>query len=344
MVDYLKDLTTLRVGGPIAQMRVASSRAEAVDIVRDCDRRGETVVIIGDGSNLVAPDAGVAGTVLLMSTRGIQVSDDTCGGAWVEVEAGESWDGLVRRAIEDEWSGIEALSGIPGRIGATPLQNVGAYGQEVAQVIARVTTYDRVTGQEVVWPVGDCEFAYRSSRFKRLAPRYVVLSVTFQFKRGDLSGPVEYPELAQALGIDVGSRASAAQVREHVLQLRRTKGMVLDKDDRDTWSVGSFFTNPIVTPPMLARMPGEAPQWSLADGRTKLSAAWLVENAGFSKGFSLTSPARAAISSKHALALTNQGGASAGDILALARTISQGVFDAFGVWLAPEPSLMGASL
>ena len=341
MPEYMRDLTTLRVGGPIARLVRATTRTELVQTVRDCDARGEPILILGGGSNVVASDRGVEGTVVSVETRGINVSSDPCAGAWVEVEAGESWDSLVDLAVVQEWVGIEALSGIPGRTGATPIQNVGAYGQDVAQVIARVEVFDRALDQVSTWAVGDCEFDYRTSVFKRLLPRFVVLAVTFQLRRGNLSRPILYPELARALDVDVGAAVKASDVRSAVLGLRRAKGMVLDDADCDTWSVGSFFTNPIVAVEQLDRVPEAAPRWPVEGGRMKLSAAWLVEQSGFSRGFTLNSPPRAAISTKHTLALTNRGGASAADIMDLARTVQRGVHEAFGIRLEPEPTILG---
>ena len=328
----LADLTTLRVGGPARELIVAETEAELVDAVRSAD-----AFVLGGGSNVVISDEGVAGPVVLVRTRGIDVAVDGCAGAWVTVAAGEPWDALVARAVAEEWSGIEALSGIPGLTGATPIQNVGAYGQEVAQTIARVRAYDRVGGDVVTVPAGECGFGYRTSRFKR-DPRFVVLSVEFQLPLGSLSAPIAYAELASRLGVEVGARVPSVDVREAVLDLRRGKGMVLDPGDRDTWSVGSFFTNPLVS----GATPEGAPAWPQSDGSVKTSAAWLVERAGFPRGFTLDG--RAALSSKHTLAITNRGDATAADVLRLARTIRDGVRDRFGITLEPEPTLVGCSL
>ena len=248
-------------------------------------------------------------------------------------------------AVEQEWSGIEALSGIPGLVGATPIQNVGAYGSEVAQTIARVRTFDRSTGRQASFSVADCGFGYRTSRFKAERDRYLVLEVTFQFTLGSLSAPIRYAELARTLGVPVGTRVPAADVRRAVLGLRAGKGMVLDAADRDTWSAGSFFTNPILDPDAAASLPADAPRFPQPDGRVKTSAAWLIEHAGYGKGFGADLGAgRATLSGKHTLAVTNRGGATADELLALARVVRGGVQQTFGVTLVAEPVLVGCAL
>ena len=340
MTTSLADLTTLRIGGVPQRLVVANSRAEVIEAVAECDARGEPVLVVGGGSNLVVADEPLPATVVAMRTRGVDVADSTCAGAWVEVEAGEPWDDFVALAVREEWVGIEALSGIPGSTGATPLQNVGAYGQEVSDVVARVSVYDRQVRQQVQMPIGDCGVGYRTSVFKRTPHRYVVLGVSFQFTRGSLSAPIRYPELAQRLGVVVGDRLPSDRVREAVLQLRREKGMVLDPEDHDTWSVGSFFVNPQVP---ADRVPDGAPHWPQPQGTTKVSAAWLVEHAGFPRGFRLPGSC-AGLSSRHSLAITNRGGATAGQVLDLARAIRSGVRERFGITLEPEPTLVGCSL
>lgn len=337
MTTPLADLTSLRVGGPARTLHTAETEAEIIDAVRAADSTGTLLLVLGGGTNVVIDDGGFPGDVLLVRTRGIDVSVDACAGAWVSVAAGEPWDDLVARAVAEEWSGIEALSGIPGLTGATPIQNVGAYGQEVADTIARVRAYDRISGEVAVLPAGECGFGYRTSRFKR-DPRFVVLSVEFQLPLGSLSAPIRYGELAARLRVAEGERAPSADVREAVLDLRRGKGMVLEAADRDTWSVGSFFTNPFVD----GDVPDGAPSWPQADGRVKTSAAWLVEHAGFPRGFTLDG--RAALSSKHTLAITNRGGATAADVLRLARTIRDGVRDRYAITIEPEPTLIACSL
>jgi UDP-N-acetylmuramate dehydrogenase len=335
----LSGFTTLRTGGPAERLIVAETETELIDAIATADASGAPITILGGGSNVVLSDEGLPGTVVLVRTRGIDVSVDACAGAWVTVAAGEPWDDLVAHTVAEEWSGIEALSGIPGLTGATPIQNVGAYGQEVADTIARVTAYDRVTRRTEVTAAGDCGFGYRTSRFKSTPGRHVILSVTFQLPLGSMSAPIGYAELAARLGVAVGERAASGDVREAVLDLRRGKGMVLDAADHDTWSVGSFFTNPVVE---ADRVPEGAPAWPQADGQVKTSAAWLVERAGFPRGFPEGGAAR--LSTKHTLAITNRGSASTSDVIALAREIRDGVLGRFGIKLTPEPVLLGCSL
>jgi UDP-N-acetylmuramate dehydrogenase len=264
-----------------------------------------------------------------------------CSGAVVTVAAGESWDALVGYTVDRGWSGLEALSGIPGLVGGTPIQNVGAYGAEVSETISMVRTLDRTTGLlRTLFPV-ECGFGYRTSRFKAEPGRHVVLSVTFQLRLGSLSAPVRYPELARALGVEVGARGQATDVRASVLALRAAKGMVLAEDDHDTWSAGSFFTNPVLDPATAATLPADAPRFAQGDGMTKTSAAWLIDHAGFGKGYGVGD---ARLSTKHTLALTNRGSATAGDLLALAREVRRGVQQRFGILLTPEPVLVGCAL
>ncbi len=334
----LADLTTLRLGGPASDLVEARDEASLVEAVRDADEDGTPVLVVGGGSNLVVADEGYDGRVVVVRSRGVNVEGDQCGGAFVEVAAGEVWDDVVELAVESGWAGIEALSGIPGTTGATPIQNVGAYGQEVAQTIARVRTWDRERGELRTFSAGDCGFGYRTSRFKQHPGRYVVLSTAFQLPLGDLGAPVQYAELADALGVAIGERAPAANVREAVLALRRRKGMVLDATDHDTWSTGSFFTNPIVA---LEAVPEGAPAWPQGDDLAKTSAAWLIERAGYAKGYGND---RVRLSSRHTLALTNRGGASTSDLLALAREIRDGVERTFGIVLVNEPVLVGCHL
>ena len=337
----LATLTTLRLGGPARRTVVATTEDQLVDTVRACDESGEPVLLVAGGSNLVVADEGFAGTVVVVRTRGVRVEQDACSGAMVTVAAGETWDDLVARAVEEGWVGIEALSGIPGSVGATPVQNVGAYGQEVAETVASVRCWDRVTGGVRTFFAADCGFGYRHSRFKAEPDRHVVLEVTFQFRLGDLGAPVRYAELARTLGVEPGERASTAAVRRAVLGLRAGKGMVLDAEDHDTWSAGSFFTNPFVDAATADALPADAPRWPQPDGTVKSSAAWLIEHAGFTKGYGND---RVSLSSKHTLALTNRGGASTADLLALAAEVRRGVADRFGVWLVNEPALVGCAL
>ncbi|MDO5681799.1 MAG: UDP-N-acetylmuramate dehydrogenase [Propionibacteriaceae bacterium] len=341
----LAGLTTLRVGGPAKRLVVAGTEQELIDAVRAADAAGEPLLLLGGGSNVLISDEGFAGTVLLIRTRGIVEEVDACSGATVTVAAGEPWDEFVAHAVAQGWSGLEALSGIPGLVGATPIQNVGAYGCEVAQTLARVKTLDRRTGELQTFAAADCGFGYRWSKFKAEPGRWVILSVTFQVPLGEMSAPVRYAELARTLGIEVGERADAAAVREAVLGLRRGKGMVLDEADHDTWSAGSFFTNPIVAPEVAAGLPENAPKFPTEDGLVKTSAAWLIDRAGFAKGFAAADgEGRATLSTKHTLALTNRGAATAADLVELARVVRAGVAERFGVTLVPEPVLVGCAL
>ncbi|GAA4122773.1 UDP-N-acetylmuramate dehydrogenase [Nocardioides fonticola] len=339
----LASLTTLRVGGPAQEFVTATTEDELVAAVRDADDARTPVLVVGGGSNLLVADAGFPGRVVHVATRGVHPDVEgedavTCGGVLVRVAAGETWDDLVARAVADRWIGIEALAGIPGSVGATPIQNVGAYGQEVADTIASVRAWDRRDRTVRTLPAADCGFAYRHSRFKAEPERFVVLEVTFQFRVGTLGAPVRYAELARSLGVEPGGRVPAAQVRDAVLALRRGKGMVLDADDHDTWSAGSFFTNPIVDPDAV---PEGAPAYPQPDGTVKTSAAWLIEHAGFAKGHGAGA---ARLSGKHTLALTNRGEATASDLLALAREVRDGVRERYGITLVNEPVLVGCAL
>jgi UDP-N-acetylmuramate dehydrogenase len=347
----LADFTTVGLGGPARAFVRAETEDELIDAVRTADAAGEPVLILGGGSNLVVADEGFDGTVVEVATRGItsdvdgeDESDCACGGALVTVAAGEPWDAFVAHAVERGWVGVEALSGIPGAVGATPIQNVGAYGQDVAQTIAQVRVWDRTLRGVRTFASADCRFGYRTSRFKADPGRHVVLSVTFQLRQGTLGAPVEYAELARTLGVEVGRRAPMSEVREAVLGLRRGKGMVLDPADHDTWSAGSFFTNPVVA---AADLPAGAPAWPPAGGAdgpedtVKTSAAWLIEHAGFPKGYGR---GRVGVSSKHTLALTNRGGATTEELLVLAREIRDGVRDRLGITLVNEPVLVGVDL
>lgn len=343
----LRDLTTLRLGGPATRFVEATTERDLVGAVQRADEAGEELLILGGGSNLVISDEGFPGLVVKVATVGMvsDVDDEdtlaSCSGVTVTVAAGENWDDFVTHAVSHRWVGIEALAGIPGSIGATPIQNVGAYGQEVADTIASVRTWDRVDRCQRTFAMADCGFGYRTSRFKQEPGRYVILDVTFQLRLGTWGAPVEYAELARRLGVDPGERAPILDVREGVLALRRGKGMVLDPHDHDTWSAGSFFTNPVLSEERAALLPTEAPRWPTTDGQVKTSAAWLIEQAGFAKGYG--NP-RVSLSGKHTLALTNRGGARTQDLVALATEVRDGVAQRFGVWLAPEPTLVGCEL
>jgi UDP-N-acetylmuramate dehydrogenase len=342
VAELLRWHTTLRLGGAARRWVEASTEAELVEAVSAADDAGEPVLVLAGGSNLVVADEGFPGTVVKVATRGStrdveDSGDPSCSGAMVTVSAGERWDDVVAQAAELGWVGIEALSGIPGSVGATPIQNVGAYGQEVSQTIARVRVWDRRLKGLRTFAAADCGFGYRTSRFKADPGRHVVLDVTFQLRQGTLSEPIRYAELARTLGVDEGERAPLADVRAAVLKLRSGKGMVLDPEDHDTWSAGSFFTNPVVA---ADDVPEGAPAWPQADG-IKTSAAWLIEQAGFRKGYGND---RLSLSTKHTLALTNRGDATTADLLTLAREIRDGVEDRFGIRLVNEPVLVGCTL
>ena len=341
--------TTLRLGGPARRLVVASFPDEILQIVRDGDRAGDPPLILAGGSNVVVSDDGVPGPVLLLRTSGITMAAAGDGEVLVTVEAGQDWDEVVAVTVAEGLVGIECLSGVPGSAGATPIQNVGAYGQEVGQTIAGVRVYDRTRREVLDMSPAGCRFAYRSSVFRH-NDRYVVLGVTFRLRRDGLSAPVRYAELARRLDVAVGTRVPLDEVRSAVLALRAGKGMVLDPADPDTYSVGSFFINPVLTAagyaPMRARaleVTGEEPATWPAGADVKVSAAWLIERAGFVKGYGGGHPG-VAISSKHSLALTNRGTGTTAALLALAREIRDGVAKTFEVELHPEPVLIGCAL
>lgn len=358
----LAELTTARVGGPAQRYVEARTEQEIIEAVRAADSSGEPLLIIGGGSNLIISDAGFDGTVLRIATTGYTVeSQDTMAGAFINAQAGQPWDDLVRATVLHAWSGLEALSGIPGLTGATPVQNVGAYGAEVSQTLASIRTWDRHAAAVKTFTNSELQFSYRNSLLKQTtvdgSPRYVVLTVQFQLALGRMSAPIRYSELARILGVEVGQRANALETRRAVLNLRAAKGMVLDPEDHDTYSTGSFFTNPIVDAAIADSLPETAPRYPVGDPedkRVKLSAAWLIDQAGFGKGFGLAgaaetaggSPAggRASLSTKHTLAVTNRGGATAEDLLAIARAVRDGVEARFGIRLVPEPLLIGCGL
>ncbi|HEX3923572.1 MAG TPA: UDP-N-acetylmuramate dehydrogenase [Streptosporangiaceae bacterium] len=399
----LAEYTTLGVGGPAARFVEAESDDEVIAAVRDADAVGEPVLVLGGGSNLVVADEGFPGVVVHVATKGVRVTPGPGGGgagggggadgggagggaggggagggagaAELTVAAGEDWDALVERCVAEGLSGVECLSGIPGLAGATPIQNVGAYGQEVAETVVSVRAYDRVRDAVVELANAECGFGYRTSAFKRsgaaargpdrggraaLDPasatgRFVVLGVTFRLARAPLSAPVRYRELARTLGAGEGDRVPLAEARAAVLTLRRGKGMVLDPGDPDTRSAGSFFTNPVIGQRQYDEVRRRAaarsgqpeaevsvPHFPAPDGLVKVPAGWLIEHAGFAKGYPGHGSAR--ISSKHTLALTNLGDATAASLIGLAREIRDGVRQAFGVDLVSEPVLIGAAL
>ncbi len=339
--EPLAPRTTLRLGGPARTLVEAATEAELVDAVRGADASGEPVLLLAGGSNVVIADAGFDGLVVRVATAGVVRGPAGQGRERLTVAAGEPWDDVVAGAVAQGLAGIECLSGIPGSTGATPIQNVGAYGQEVASTIASVRVLDRRTGAVEELAPEACRFAYRSSAFRRSAG-HVVLAVTFELERSARSGPLRYGELARALGAEPGTGAPLHDVRAAVLALRRGKGMVLDAGDHDTWSAGSFFTNPVLDAAAFAALEAQAgaapPRFPEPDGRIKTSAAWLIERAGFTKG---DARGPVALSSKHALALTNRGGATAEQLVGFAREIAGQVEQRLGVALVPEPVLVG---
>jgi UDP-N-acetylmuramate dehydrogenase len=354
-VTALSEYTTLRLGGPARTFLVAGTTDELVAAVARADAAGEPVLVLGGGSNLVVSDDGFPGTVILVDSKGVSLEEagtDDEGEPVVllRADAGVEWDPLVERVVAEGLSGLEFLSGIPGRVGSTPIQNVGAYGQDVSQTIREVLVHDRRTGERRRMTNAECGFSYRDSVFKG-DDRHVVCEVVFALRRSKLSRPVAYAEVARTLGAEAGARVPLERARETVLGLRKGKGMVLDPADPDTRSAGSFFTNPVVTAEEFAAVRERAaarlgadvqvPGHPDARGNVKLSAAWLIDRAGFTKGYG-DGPAR--ISGKHSLALTNPGGATTKDLLELAREVRAGVEEAFGVRLVNEPVMVGVSL
>jgi UDP-N-acetylmuramate dehydrogenase len=342
----LAELTTLRLGGPARRLVETVTAEEAIEAVAAADAAGEPVLVLGGGSNLVIADAGFPGTVVRLLTRGVSLD----GAGRLTVAAGEPWDELVTRVVSEGLAGIEALSGIPGSTGATPIQNVGAYGQQVSDTVVGVRAYDRRAGEVVELTGAQCAFSYRSSVFRH-CDRHLLLEVTYALERSAQASPIRYPELARTLGLKTGDRPPLAEVRAAVLGLRRAKGMVIDPDDPDSVSAGSFFTNPILPPEHFAELQRRAverlgdgalpPGWPEADGQVKTSAAWLIERAGVHRG---SASGSVGISSKHTLALVNRGGATTSELLDLAREVRERVRTAFGVTLAPEPTLVGVEL
>lgn len=368
----LAELTTLRVGGPVGRYVEAAGEAELIDVVRRADAEGIPLLVIGGGSNILAADAGFDGVVVRDARTEVElVSDSACGGVQITATAGATWDDLVRRAVASHWGGFAPLSGIPGTVGAAPVQNIGAYGTEVAELLASVRAWDRAAGRTVHIPLSELRLTYRDSALKRSLTdpdvgagrtwgptgRWVVLSATFHVRQASLSAPIAYRQLAGALDVDMGARVDAREVREAVLALRRSKGMVLDAADHDTWSAGSFFTNPILTAAEAEALPEGAPRFPVTDrtrvvaglqdapvvdGLVKTSAAWLIDHAGFPKGFAAPGAhGRASLSTRHVLALTNRGGATAADVVALRDTVIAGVRERFGITLVPEPVAVG---
>ena len=335
----LRDFTSLRVGGPAKNFVEAHNEEE---IIAALVAAGDSpVLILGGGTNVLISDAGFAGTVIHITNSALVAEVDACSGATLTIGAGENWDDFVALTIERGFAALETLSGIPGTVGAAPIQNIGAYGHEVSEFITRVRTYDRVAKAIRTFTNQECEFEYRSSIFKKNPGQFIILEVQFQIRIGDSSDPITYLELAKKLDIQMGEKAPTQQVRHTVLELRASKGMLLLPEDRDSWSAGSFFTNPIVSQQEADKLPNAAPKWPLIDGQVKISAAWLIENAGMHKGDEIGG---ARISTKHVLALTNAGDATATDLIELAKTAQAKVYEKFGIKLEPEVNLVGLSL
>ena len=338
----LASRTTLGVGGPARTIVDALDEIEAVEAILAADRQREPVLILGGGSNLVVADAGFAGTVVAFATRGIDLrpsDDDT---VLVEVAAGESWDAVVEMAVGEGLAGVECLSGIPGTAGATPIQNVGAYGQELADTLATVRVLDRHDGDVHTLLAADCAFGYRDSRFRSAEPgRYAILAITLRLRRGP-PAPVRQGEVAAGLA---ETESTLAAVRDIVLKVRKRKAMLVDPRNPETRSAGSFFVNPVVPAGLAdairARAPAGAPPlavWDVGPGRVRIPAAWLIEQAGFPRGLEW---GPVGLSRRHALALVNRGNATAAAVVALAREVRAGVVATFGVSLQPEPVFVG---
>lgn len=342
----LADLTTLRVGGPARRVVDTDDVDDFLQVIRSVDAARDPLLVLGGGSNVLVADHGFDGVVVRDRRRDISV-EDRGDQVMVTAAGGVVWDDLVALAVDNGWAGVSSLSGIPGSVGATPVQNVGAYGQEISDVLVSLTAWDRREQRLRRLDPGDLDFGYRTSVLKRsllgVTPRWVVVDVTLSLDHTDRSDPVRYAQLADELDLEVGARAPVGEVRDAVLTLRRAKGMVLDPDDHDTWSAGSFFTNPLLGPVQAARMPDDAPRHLQPDGVTvKASAAWLIQQAGFEPGYGMPGPA--ALSTRHTLAITNRGTATAADLVALACEIRDGVDTRFGITLVNEPMLIGTSL
>jgi UDP-N-acetylmuramate dehydrogenase len=335
-------MTSLGVGGPAEHFVAAADPDTLLESLAWAERFGVQVQVLGGGSNVVVSDAGVDGLVIRIALRGVAI-EQRGDAVLVTAAAGEPWDALVERAVHNGWAGIECLSGIPGQVGATPIQNVGAYGQEVADTITAVSAFDRKRREPVTLSASDCGFAYRDSLFKRDEPeRFVVLSVSYRLKPNGAPS-VRYPELARRLAARGIDRPTLSELRHEVLAVRRAKSMVIDPSDENCRSCGSFFLNPIVVPAELAEVERRVadpsmPKYPQSDGRTKLSAAWLIEQAGLARGERAGS---VGLSTRHTLALVCHQGARASDVVAFARQIRMRVADRFGVRLQPEPQFWG---
>jgi UDP-N-acetylmuramate dehydrogenase len=336
--NELANFTTLGVGGPATRIILAKTEEELISAVKTADDSGQPLLILGGGSNILVSDSGFAGLVIKVETSGNSFEIDACSGGTLTVSAGADWDEFVGFTIEKGLANLESLSGIPGTVGGAPIQNIGAYGHEVSEVIARVRTFDRKKQEVKTFTASQCEFGYRNSVFKTEANRYVILDVTFQLRIGEASLPIGYAELAKELGVEIGARVAITKVRDAVLKLRSAKGMLLGQGIK---SAGSFFMNPILDKKIADKLPSDAPRWPMPDGRVKTSAAWLMEHAGVSKGDQI---AGAQISPKHVLALSNAGDATAKDLVELAKSAQEKVRTKFGITLQTEVQLVGLSL
>jgi UDP-N-acetylmuramate dehydrogenase len=340
--EPLAPYCTLGVGGPARYFTTAREEGEIAEAAAWARARGLPLRILGGGSNLVIADEGVDGLVVQVGLRGVDVRE-TPGAVEVTAAAGEPWDDLVRETVARGWAGLECLSGIPGLAGATPIQNVGAYGQEVSDTITAVRVLDLRAREVTAVPAAACGFGYRDSRFKSREPgRHVVLAITYRLRPGGAPA-VRYAELEKHLAARGVSAPTLADVRASVVAVRRAKSMVLEAGDENRRSCGSFFLNPVVDADVAARVEARAgagpmPRWPQPDGRVKLSAAWLIERAGFRRGFR---QGGAGISTRHSLAIVAHAGARAGDVTALARHLREAVEDQFGVRLCPEPVFWG---
>ncbi len=339
-MEQLSSFTTLRVGGPARKIVHAHSEAELIEFVKAADSAKEPILILGGGSNLLISDAGFAGTVIRVESKGNALDYDACSGGMIEVSAGEDWDKFVEISIEKGFADLESLSGIPGTVGGAPIQNIGAYGHEISETIARVKTYDRSKGEVKTFTNTECKFSYRNSIFKEQPGRYVILTVTFQLRKGAQSLPITYAELAKQLSVNIGDQVEVTKVREAVLKLRASKGMLINLEN-EIYSAGSFFVNPILSKSAADKLPADAPRWPQNDGKIKTSAAWLMEHSGVVKGEKL---AGAQISDKHVLALTNSGDATAENIVELAKRARKKVYEKFGIKLEAEVQLVGVNL
>jgi UDP-N-acetylmuramate dehydrogenase len=332
----LADHTTIHLGGPAQNLVWADNAADLIDAVSQADADGTPVLVLGGGSNLIVADNGFDGLVVRVAHRGVSFGE-AGEHVMMHAAAGEPWDDVVTKSLARGLAGLECLSGIPGLAGATPIQNVGAYGAEISQLVTEVTVFDRVDRRGLMLSAAECRFGYRTSALKGDS-RYLVLGMEFALTRSETSQPVRYQQLADALGVELGDRAPALDVRAAVLALRASKGMLIDPADPDSVSVGSFFTNPILRDD---EVPAGAPKWPVSDGLMKASAAWLIEQAGFARGYG---DGRVGLSNKHTLALVNRGGATTAELVAFAAHIRDGVRDQFGVMLDVEPALVGVAI